>query len=104
MLSDQEKMLLLLKGPAHYAISAGDEMSELLASKKRNRHATMLKTADKHFDIIMQTFNARDVVTIVRTWLCRYQLPFNPDGLKTFDLFHMYYGEFIQDNPSKEYF
>jgi hypothetical protein len=99
MRSEQEKFLLLLKGPEDYAHRAGEEMLSVLNSGKRPRYSAMSKVADQHFETIMQTFNIEQNINIVKTWVSSYHLPFDPDRLKSFDQFHQLYGSFITDNP-----
>ena len=100
MLSEREKFMLLLKGPDDYAHRAAEEMLSVLNAGKRKRYVAMFKTADRHFEIIMQVFNIEQNTNIVKTWLSRYHLPFDPDRLKSFDLFHQSHGGFITDNAA----
>lgn len=99
-LSEQDRLLMLLKGPDHYAHQAGEEMLSVLNAGKRKRYVAMFKTADRHFEMIMKMFCAEDILRIVKTWLSHYKLPFDPNRLKTFDAFHSIYGKLIADNPS----
>ena len=99
MLSEEQRFLLLLKGPEDYAHRAGSEMLSVLNSGKRPRYGAMSKVADQHFETIMQTFNVEQNINIVKTWVSSYHLPFDPDRLKSFDQFHQLYGGFITDNP-----
>lgn len=100
MRSEQDILLLLLKGPDNYAHQAGQEMLSVLNSGKRKRYVAMFKTADRHFETIMKIFCAEQVLRIVKTWLNYYNLPLDPDRLKTFNTFHLTLGNFIIDNPS----
>ena len=97
-MTDSERLLLLLKGPEDYAHKAGQEMLATLNSGKRLRHKAMAKIADQHFETVMQTFSIEQTTNIVKTWLSYYQLPFDPERLKTFDQFHQQHGKFISDH------
>lgn len=99
MLSEQEKLMLLLKGPDDYAHRAAEEMLSVLNGGKRKRYVAMFKSADRHFETIMQTFPIEQNVRIIKTWLSSYHLPFDPNRLKTFDQFHQTHGTFITDDP-----
>jgi hypothetical protein len=46
----------------------------------------------------MQTFSIEQTTNIVKTWLSYYQLPFDPERLKTFDQFHQHHGKFISEH------
>jgi len=99
MLSEQERFMLLLKGPEDYAHRAGQEMLTILNGGKRLRYKAMSKIADQHFETIMQVFNLEQSTNIVKTWLSGYHLPFDPDRLKSFDRFHQSHGNFISEYP-----
>jgi hypothetical protein len=101
MRSEEQKFLLLLKGPEDYAHRAGQEMLSVLNSGKRLRHKAMSKVADQHLEIILDVFNNEQATRIVKTWLSSYHLPFDPDRLKSFDRFHDSLGSFITDNPEQ---
>jgi hypothetical protein len=97
---DGERLLLLLQGPEDYAHKAGQEMTTTLNSGKRLRLKAMSKIADRHFEIIMQTFSTEQTINIVKTWLSYYQLPFDPERLKTFDQFHQHHSKFISEHSN----
>jgi hypothetical protein len=99
MLSEEQKLMLLLKGPEDYAHRAGKEMLLILNGGKRLRYKAMFKVADHHFETIMQVFNTEQSIRIIKTWLSIYQLPFDPDRLKTFDQFYDMYGSVIYGRP-----
>jgi hypothetical protein len=99
MLSEQQRLIVALKGAEHYAHEAAEEMLSVLHAGKRPRYVAMSKVADRHFAVIMQVFDVEQNTRIIKTWLSRYQLPFNPDKLSTFDQFHGTHGRYIADNP-----
>jgi phage tail sheath gpL-like len=99
MLSEQQRLIIALKGAEHYAHEAAEDMLTALNAGKRPRYAAMSKVADRHFDIIMQVFDVEQNTRIIKTWLSRYHLPFNPAKLKTYDQFHCTHGKYITDNP-----
>jgi hypothetical protein len=101
MLSEEQRFLLLLKGPEDYAHRVGSEMLSVLNSGKRPRYGAMSKIADQHLEIILDIFNSEQATRIVKTWLSNYHLPFDPDRLKSFDRFHTSLGSFITDNPER---
>jgi len=101
MRSEEQKLMLLLKGPEDYAHRAGKEMLLVLNGGKRLRYKAMFKVADQHFETIMQVFNIEQSIRIIKTWLSIYQLPFDPDCLKTFDQFHDMHSSFIYDHPER---
>ena len=101
MLSEEQRLMLLLKGPEDYAHRAGKEMLTVLNSGKRLRYKAMFKVADQHFETVMQVFNIEQSIRIIKTWLSTYQLPFDPDRLDSFDRFHNSLGSFITDNPER---
>ena len=101
MLSEQERFVLLLKGPEDYAHRAGREMLSVLNGGKRLHYKAMFKVADQHFETVMQVFNIEQSIRIIKTWLSIYQLPFDPDRLKTFDQFHNMHIIFIHDYPER---
>ncbi len=99
MLSEQQRLWVALKGAEHYAHEAAKEMLSVLNAGKRPRYTAMSKIADRHFAVIMQVFDIEQNTRILKTWLSRYQLPFNPEKLVTFDQFHSTHGNFIAENP-----
>jgi hypothetical protein len=101
MLSEQERFMLLLKGPEDYAHRAGKEMLTVLNGGKRLRHKAMSKVADQHIETVLEVFNSEESTRIVKTWLSNYRLPFDPDRLNSFDRFHNSLGRFITDNPER---
>jgi len=101
MRSEQERFMLLLKGPEDYAHRAGREMLSVLNGGKRLRYKAMFKVADQHFETVMQVFNIEQSIRIIKTWLSTYQLPFDPDRLNSFDRFHNSLGTFITDYPER---
>jgi hypothetical protein len=101
MLSEEQRLMLLLKGPEDYAHRAGREMLAVLNGGKRLRYKAMFKVADQHFETVMQVFNIEQSIRIIKTWLSTYQLPFDPDRLKTFDQFHNTHSSFIHDHPER---
>ena len=101
MLSEEQRLMLLLKGPEDYAHRAGREMLSVLNGGKRLRYKAMFKVADQHFETVMQVFNSEESTRIVKTWLINYRLPFDPDRLDSFDRFHNSLGRFITDNPER---
>jgi hypothetical protein len=101
MLSEEQRLMLLLKGPEDYAHRAGREMLSVLNGGKRLRYKAMFKVADQHFETVMQVFNIEQSIRIIKTWLSTYQLPFDPDRLNSFDRFHNSLGTFITDYPER---
>ena len=101
MLSEQERFVLLLKGPEDYAHRAGEEMLSVLNGGKRPRYKAMSKVADQHIETVLEVFNSEESTRIVKTWLSNYRLPFDPDRLNSFDRFHNSLGRFITDNPER---
>ena len=101
MLSEEQRLMLLLKGPEDYAHRAGREMLLVLNGGKRLRYKAMFKVADQHFETVMQVFNIEQSIRIIKTWLSTYQLPFDPDRLNSFDRFHNSLGTFITDYPER---
>jgi hypothetical protein len=99
MLSEQERLWIALKGAERYAHEAAEDMLSALNAGKRPRYAAMSKVADRHFAVIMEVFDVEQNIRIIKTWLSRYQLPFDPDKLATFDQFHGTHGKYIADNP-----
>ena len=99
MLSEQQRLLIALKGADYYAHEAAEEMLSVLNAGKRPRYAAMSKVADRHFAVIMQVFDIEQNTRIIKTWLSRYHLPFDPGRLKTYDQFHRTHGLFISENP-----
>ena len=99
-MNEQNKLISLLKGPVNYAHQSGKEMVEVLNQGKRKRHKSMLKTADRHILIISEIFDEEQVVRILKTWLCVYQLPLSPTRLKTFGQFHERFFDFILQNSN----
>jgi hypothetical protein len=99
-MNEQNKLISLLKGPVNYAHQSGKEMVEVLNQGKRKRHKSMLKTADRHILIISEIFDEEQVVRILKTWLCVYQLPLAPSRLKTFEQFHRRFFDFILQNTN----
>jgi hypothetical protein len=97
----EDQLLLLLKGPEYYAHSAAKEMQVAIASGKRTRVSIMHKLADRHFETVMQIFSLEQCCCIIKTWLSVYRLPFNPSRLKTFDVFHAKYNNWILNNLDK---
>jgi len=93
-MDNRDLVFLILAGPAHYAHKTGKEMTAMIPGDtgthrwQRAQEKKMLRAADEHFKIIMQTFNTSQAVRIVKTWLTHYQLPLDPARLKNFDLFH----------------
>jgi hypothetical protein len=53
MLSEEQRLMLLLKGPEDYAHRAGQEMLSVLNGGKRLRYKAMFKVADQHFETVM---------------------------------------------------
>ena len=98
MMSDSDRLITLLKGPDWYAHRAANEMLMILNQGKRKRYKSMNSTADKHLLTIMDLFDKEQSVRILKTWLSTYQLPLDPDRLKTFDQFHEQFGKFITNN------
>ena len=99
MLSEQQRLWIALKGAEHYAHEAAEDMLSVLNGGKRPRYVAMSKAADRHFAVIMQVFDVEQNTRIIKTWLSRYHLPFNPEKLLTFDQFHDTHGKYIADNP-----
>jgi hypothetical protein len=54
-----------------------------------------LKRADECFNFIMSNFDQESVLRTVKTWLCIYNLPVEPDKMESFQKFHEQYGEVI---------
>ena len=98
-MTDQERLLLLLAGPEHYAHTAGQQMLTTLNAGRRKRTRAMLKLADQHFNTIMNLFDIAQSANIVKTWLSVYQLPFDSGSLLSFDSFHDIHGKYILDHP-----
>jgi len=101
MLSEEQRLMLLLKGPEDYAHRAGREMLSVLNGGKRLRYKAMFKVADQHFETVLDVFDLEEVTRIVKTWLSNYHLPFDPDRLNSFDRFHNSLGTFITDYPER---
>ncbi len=99
MLSEQQRLWIALKGAERYAHEAAEDMLSALNAGKRPRYTAMSKVADRHFAVIMEVFDVEQNIRIIKTWLSRYQLPFDPDKLATFDQFHGTHGKYIADNP-----
>lgn len=103
MLSEQERFMLLLKGPEDYAHRAGREMLSVLngGGWTEGQYKAMSKVADQHIETVLEVFNSEESTRIVKTWLSNYRLPFDPDRLNSFDRFHNSLGRFITDNPER---
>lgn len=97
-MNDSDKLFFLLKGPEHYAHLSGNEMLNILNGGKRKRYVSMMKSADKHFDIIMKVFSVEQNANIIKTWLSKFELPLDPTKLTTIDQFHRTHRHFIADN------
>jgi len=54
------------------------------------------KRADECFEFIMSNLDTESVIRIVKTWLCVYNLPLEPDKMKCFQRFHETYSNVIQ--------
>ena len=100
MMSDNERLIVLLKGPDWYAHESGKDLLAVLKQGKRKRYKSMNSTADKHILTIMNLFDKEPAVRILKTWLSTYKLPLDPNRLKTFDQLHKQFGEFIIDNTA----
>ena len=100
MMSDSERLIVLLKGPDWYAHESGKDLVAVLNQGKRKRYKSMNSTADKHISTIMYLFDKASAVRILKTWLSTYKLPLDPNRLKTFDQFHEQFGQFIIDNTA----
>ena len=100
MMSDNERLIVLLKGPDWYAHKSGKDLLAVLNQGKRKRYKSMNSTADKHILTIMNLFDKEPAVRILKTWLSTYKLPLDPNRLKTFDQFHEQFGKFIIDNTA----
>jgi hypothetical protein len=98
MMTERQRLVALLKGPDWYAHESGKDLLAVLNQGKRKRHRSMNSTADKHLSTIMDLFDKEQSVRILKTWLSTYQLPLDPDRLKTFDQFHEQFGKFITNN------
>jgi hypothetical protein len=99
-MNEQNKLMSLLKGPDNYAHQSGKEMADILNQGKRKRYKSMLKIADIHISTVMKIFNDEQVVRIVKTWLCVYQLPLAPWRLKTFEQFRERCFDFVLQNTN----
>jgi hypothetical protein len=97
-MNDKERLILLLRGPEHYAHVAGKQMLKVLNAGKRKRTRAMLKLADNHINIIMSLFDISQNANIIKTWLSTYRLPFDSELLTSFDNFHASHGKYILDH------
>jgi hypothetical protein len=97
-MNEQHKLMSVLMGPVNYAHQSGKEMVDVLNQGKRKRHKSMLKTADRHISTVMEIFDEEQIVRILKTWLCVYQLPLAPTRLKNFTQFHERFSNFVLQN------
>jgi hypothetical protein len=96
----KDQLLLLLKGPEHYAHKTGQQMANLLNQRKRRKLSDMHKEVDKHLNIMMQIFDTEQNVRIIKTWLTLYELPLDASKLNLFDKWHDTHCDFVMDNCS----
>ena len=99
-MTDRERLLALLKGPDWYAHESAKEMLVILNQGKRKRYKSMNLAADKHLLTIMNLFDKEPAVRIIKTWLSTYELPLDPDRLKTFERFHEQFGKFVAQHTA----
>lgn len=67
----------------------------------RGRAKRFHQRVDQHMYTIMNLYTAEEVIRIVKTWLCEYQMPIDCRQLVQFDLFHQRYGSIVIALSSK---
>ena len=96
MTPEQQKFWDILSiSPEKTCHAFGRELKNIRNKKQ------FLKRADECFEFVMSNLDAESVVRIVKTWLCVYNLPFEPDKMKSFQSFHEHYGPVIMEKCVK---
>ena len=88
MTNDQQHMWdLLTNDPGRLC----HRWAEDIMKSKRYMH----RRADHYIGIMLNQFSAEDMTRVLHTWFKQYQMPLEPDKLKTFDDFHVKCGSYI---------
>lgn len=84
---------ILSADPTAIAHHYGKELTLLANSKNKTKFH---KRCDEVLTLVMNTvIDPMLVVAIVKCWLIKYKLPFEPDKMSSFDQFHERYGSLV---------
>jgi len=56
---------------------------------------TMHRKANKYLGLALSLFTVEDTSSIVKTWLCHYNMPLDPTKLTNFEKFHRRCGQYV---------
>jgi hypothetical protein len=90
MTPEQEHFWNYLKwNPKSFAKETGEHLASIANSNRPYWKRKFNKTANEYFNELMNRApNTIEVIKIVHIWTREYQLPFDPDKMKSFDRFH----------------